>query len=156
MSVTLQGQDNSSSSNSTGDVVWMPHDGVCEKVPTEQIYFREEHLLPSLPPPPPPPPTAQSQQDLRAKELDAKERALDERERKLASAERVPNWPALLPYKVVYQDFDQDILSSTLRAKVQYVYYDTVGLFLSPPPRTHHCTESNSSLSTPSPNDAQQ
>lgn len=130
MSATLQGQDGNSNSSSTGDVVWMPHDGVCEKMPTEQIYFREEHLLPPPPPPPPPPPLPQmpSEQEVRAKELDAKERALDERERRLASAERVPNWPALLPHKVVYQDFDQDILSSTLRAKVQYVYYDTVGL----------------------------
>ena len=134
MSVTLQGQDNSSN---TGDVVWMPHDGVCEKVPTEQIYFREEQLLPPLPPPPPPPPLpVENLQDVRAKELDAKERALEERERKLASAERVPNWPALLPRKVVYQDFDQDILSSTLRTKVQYVYYDTVGLSFSSPPAT--------------------
>ena len=76
MSVTLQGQDNSSN---TGDVVWMPHDGVCEKVPTEQIYFREEQLLPPLPPPPPPPPLpVENLQDVRAKELDAKERALED------------------------------------------------------------------------------
>ena len=139
MSATLQGQE-----NNTGDVVWMPHDYVCEKGPTEQIYFREEPLLPPLPPPPPPPPlqpqqhpSVQSQQEARAKELDAKERALEERERRLANAERAPNWPALLPYKVVYQDFDQDIPSNTLRSKVQYVYYDTVGLLF---PFSYHHT----------------